>query len=295
MPSFSSLTPIVQAFLARHQATPTAACLCVAGPVLGGRARLTNLPWTLDQRQLADELGIGSVVLLNDLQAIAYAVPHLRPQDAEPLNAGTAVANGPIAVIAPGTGLGESFLIWDGHRYQACASEGGHTDFGPVNDQQAGLLAFMSRRVGRVSYERVCAGSGLPNVYEYLRTRFPAQDTEALAASLVDVDDPTPLIVAAALAGPPPDPVALAAVSMMIDIWAAEAGNLALKTLSTGGVYLAGGMPMRVGSALNRERFMQVFSDKGPFSGLLRSMPVHRVLVNAGLLGAARFGLQSLD
>jgi glucokinase len=289
--SFPGLQPIVEAFLASTGARATEACFDVAGPVIDGSAQLTNLPWDLTESGLANALDLRRVTLLNDLQAIAHAVPHLQPAETVAINPGRAVPDAAIAVFAPGTGLGEAFLVRAGTRYIACASEGGHADFAPANQLQAALWAFVKDRFGHAAYERVCAGSGLPNVYDYLRARDPSAETQAFAALLNAAADRTPPIVEAALTDPA-NTLAAATLGIIIDIWGAEAGNLALKVLATGGVYLAGGMPPRVLPHLLDGAFMRAFTAKGRFAPMLSAIPVHVVTINAALLGAAIYGLE---
>lgn len=289
---FKGLQPIVQAFLADTGAQATSACFDVAGPVIGGRAHLTNLPWDLSEAGLAADLNLQRVSLLNDLRAIAHAVPHLQPNETVEINAGKPEPQAPIAVFAPGTGLGEAFLIWGGQGFIACASEGGHADFAPANQVQAGLWAFLTERFHHVAYERVCAGSGLPNVYDYVRSRDPASEAPAFAAKLHATRDRTPLIVEAALTEPDTNPLAAETLRIVLDVWGAEAGNLALKVMATGGVYLAGGMPPRVIPQLQEGAFMRAFTDKGRLGNLVGAIPVHVVTINAALLGAAIYGLE---
>lgn len=291
----SGIRPIVESFLARCDSSPPiSACFCVAGPVIGTRARLTNLPWVLDEDALCNELGLQRVSLLNDLQATALAVPNLLPHELVTINPGAAVDRGAMAVFAPGTGLGEAFLIWTAQGHVACASEGGHTDFAPTNPTQAGLCDFLTERFGHASYELVCSGSGLPNVYDYLRSLNPAAESESLAARLQNTTDRTPWILAAALDDA--DPLAVSTLRTVIDIWGAEAGNLTLKVMALGGVYLGGGLPPRLLRQLQDGGFMRAFAAKGRFADMMNRVPVHVINTNAALLGATIHGQrQSVD
>ncbi len=261
-------------------------------PVVGGRSEITNLSWIIDAGELQRTLNLPSVQLLNDLEAIALAIPLLEPQDLHTLNAGQLVSGGAIAVIAPGTGLGEAFLTWDGSRYRPHATEGGHADFAPTDERQIGLLRYLLQRFGHVSYERVCSGLGLPNIYAYLKDSGYVPEPAWLAEKLAAAEDPTPIIVNTALSGEEGADLCIATLDMFVSILGAEAGNLALKTLATAGVYLGGGIPPRILSALEDGRFMKAFCAKGRHASLMARMPVHVILnPKVALMGAACCGL----
>jgi len=291
---YAGLADVIRAFLAEVGERPSIACFDVAGPVSDGRAHLTNLPWLIDEAVLARDLGLAEVSLINDLKAVAYAVPHLRDEELRVINAGRAEPHGPLAVLAPGTGLGEAFLVWNGGEYLACASEGGHADFAPVDALQAALREYLARKFDHVSYERVCAGSAIPGLYAFFRAREPHLEPASFAAALAQTNDPAPAIVEAALEAGGKNRLAEAAIDLYISVLGAEAGNLALKILSTGGLYLAGGMPPRVLPRLCDGRFMRAFTAKGRFAELLGAIPVKVVMAGAGLLGTALYGFDRI-
>jgi glucokinase len=286
-----SLEELIGAFLSPLNLFVDRAAFGVAGPVVHGRATITNLPWVIDTARLQAVLDLSSVVLMNDVQALAYALRILEREDLQTLNRGDPVQGGTMAVIAPGTGLGEAFVIWDGQRYRAYASEGGHTDFGPTDSRQAGLLQHLHRRFDHVSYERVCAGQGISSIYAYLKESGVAEEPHWLTKRLEAADDPTAVIVTAALQ----EPVSFLCrmtLEMFAAVLAAEAGNLALKVLALGGVYLGGGIPRRILPFLEQPQFMTAFQRKGRLAPLLARIPVHVILnPDAGLLGAAAYGL----
>ena len=287
---YPNLEEVVQKFLGQVKQKAEYACFGLAGPVIQGQAKLTNLPWSLSEDFLAKNLGLKRVVLLNDLKAIAHAVPHLQAADIHTINAGKKDPHGAIAVIAPGTGLGEGFLIWEGSGYIACSSEGGHADFSPNDTTQAELWHHVSKKFGHVSYERVCSGQGLPNIYEFLRDSKYAPEPPEFAAKLAKAADPTPVIVQMALADPHANLLCTATLHTFVKILGAEAGNLALKVLATGGVYLSGGIPKRILPWLEDGRFMQAFVNKGRFVKLLKKIPVYAITAQAALLGAIYYG-----
>jgi glucokinase len=290
---YPSLEALLAAFLAQQQVRGvTHASVAVAGPVAQGRALITNLGWEPTEQGLALALGLQHVRLLNDLEAIANAIPVLLPEDAQVLLPGTPTASGAIAVVAPGTGLGEAFLVRSGARYTAHPSEGGHCDFGPVDDEQVALYHWCERRFGHVSYERVCSGIGLPNLYAFLCESGRAQVSASVGAALAAARDQTPVICEEALRGDP-DPACAAAVALFVRILAQESGNLALRVLGTGGVFLAGGLTRRLQRLLDPVVFTEAFRRKGRLGELLAPVPVSLVTADrVALLGAAVRGLE---
>jgi len=289
---YPGLEMIARDFLSRTREEVDGASFGVAGPVVNGQAKITNLPWIMHEARLANAIGIPSVRLFNDLVALAYAVPFLTDKDLHVLNTGRAMSDGTIAVVAPGTGLGEAYVTWDGAAYQPQPSEGGHADFAPSNDLETGLLHYLLERFEHVSYERVCSGSGVVNIYDYLKDSGYAEEPEWLAEQMVSVHDRTPLIVEAALDEDTPCNLCKTTLEMFISILGAEAGNMALKVMASGGVYLGGGMPPRILPALEIGLFMDAFRRKGRMSRLMEDIPVY-VIMNpkAALLGAACHGI----
>ena len=290
---YPSLEAMARDFLAQTGLRVERASFGVAGPVLAGRAEITNLSWVVDAAQLQAELGLSSVHLMNDLMAIAGAVPFLEADEVHCLSSGEPVIGGAMAVIAPGTGLGEAFLTWDGTAYRPHPSEGGHSDFAPADAVQEGLLRHLWQRWDHVSTERVCSGLGLPHIYRYLKETGHADEPAWLAEQLAASDDPTPVIVGAALDQTRPCPLCVATLDLFVSVLGAEAGNLALKVLATGGVYLGGGIPPRILPALVEGPFLAAFRRKGRLSDLLARIPVSVILTpRAALLGAALRGLE---
>ena len=290
---YGTLEALVEDFLDQTQETFDRAAFGVAGPVVSGVARITNLPWVMSEEHLERELGIEKVRLLNDLAAIAYAVPHLTPDDLHTLNEGRPEPGGAIAVVAPGTGLGEAFCTVVDTHLVAHPAEGGHADFAPTSEVQIALLDYLHGRFDHVSYERICSGMGLPNIYAFFKEtgRYPEPDW--LAEALADADDPTPVIAKAALAEERDCPICEATLEIFVSVLGSEAGNMALTVLATGGVYLGGGMPPRILPALKAPTFLDSFLRKGRLSHLLAPIPVH-VIMNpkAPLMGAAHLGAE---
>ena len=292
---YPSLQAMVTEFLTRVNMSVDVASFDVAGPVINGHVKTTNLPWVLDEGTLAHELNLKAAHLMNDLEAVARAVPALRAEDIITITQGAPVANGPIAIIAPGTGLGESFLTWDGSQYIAHGSEGGHSDFAPADARQIRLLQYLLPRFGHVGVERVCSGIGVPNIYEFLRDVENIPERSETAQLIASAKDHTKTIVEAARDLQHPSDLCLATVDLLVSILASEAGNLALKVLATGGVYLAGGIAVHLVQFLQEPKFVQTFTRKGRFQDLMERIPIHVITTRAALLGAATFGLQSLN
>jgi glucokinase len=288
---FAGLEPIVERFRAGWPAEVRGASFSVAGPVIGGQARLSNLPWLLDTERLRTALAVDEVRLVNDLQATAHALPHLGTAQLRTLLPGVPDARGPRAVIAVGTGLGEAMLLPQGGCDLAIPSEGGHTDFAPRDALQRALLAHLQREHDHVSYERVCSGLGIPNIYRFLRARSGTPEPAAFAEALAAAEDPTPLIVQAGL-GSPQCAVCRRTLRVFAAILGAAAGNLALRTLATGGVYVGGGIPPRLLPVLRGRAFAQGYLRKGVMSSVVARIPVHVVMEpRTALLGAARYGM----
>lgn len=278
--------PIFLDFL-QDQGPIDAACLGVAGPVQSGPskdvARVTNLPWRLDSAALAEALRIPRVRLINDFQAVGYAIDALTEKDLVVLQAGEERRHGVRAVIGAGTGLGEGYLVWQTDHYEVMASEGGHVEFAPQDDLQAGLLDYLRGLYGHVSYERVLSGPGLVSIYDFLRTRNPEAESPELKQAMGS-DDPAAAISEFAWRK---DDLAQQALTMFVNIYGAQAGNLALTLLAHGGVYVAGGIAPKIIDFLDSGHFLNAFNGKGRMEPLMRKMPV-KVILNphAGLIGA---------
>ena len=266
-----ALDEIVAEFLAAHAAEPASACFGIAGPVEAGACMATNLAWTVNAVQLSERVEIPAVRLINDLEANGYGIAALEADDFETLNEGDPEARGNAAVISAGTGLGEAGMYWDGERHRPFACEGGHVDFAPRTPIELGLHEYAIERFEHASYERVCSGMGLTNIYSYLG----GPETEPAAIS------------EAALNGS--DERAVTALDVMVSIYGAAAGNLALKMMALGGIYVGGGIAPKILPKLRDGTFMRAFVDKGRFASLLGRIPV-RVILNdkTALLGAAR-------
>lgn len=263
----------------------SAACFGVAGPVIDNHSRTTNLPWVVDGSAIAKQFDIPRVQLLNDLEATAYGILWLRPDELEVLNPGSPPRKRQaLALIAAGTGLGEGILFWDGKSYRPMPSEGGHADFAPNNDYEIDLLRYLRTQYLHVSYERLLSGPGLHAIYEFIRDTKSNEPT--WLAEKIKAGNPAAEIAAAGLQGQAE--IAAQALDLFASIYGAEAGNLALKALSLDGVYVAGGIAPKIITKLKDGTFLKAFTNKGRYKRLLSTIPI-KVVMNqeAGLLGAA--------
>ena len=262
-----------------------AACFGIAGPVIDNRCHTTNLPWAVDGPTIAKRFTIPHVQLLNDLQATAYGLLWLQPGELEELQSGTPPKQRQaLALIAAGTGLGESILFWDSRTYHPMPSEGGHTDFAPTNDQEIELLRYLRSQYLHVSYERILSGPGLHAIYEFLRDTKKNEPT--WLAEKITAGDPAAEIAQAGLQGQAE--IAKQALDLFASIYGAEAGNLALKALSLDGVYVGGGIAPKLITKLQDGTFMKAFTNKGRYKRLMSQIPV-KVIMNqqTALIGAA--------
>jgi glucokinase len=281
---FPSLEAVLLRFLRPGTSTSIrAACFAVAGPVIDGRCKTTNLPWELDERPLGAALK-SRVKLLNDLEGAAHGLSIVGRDELDVLQPGVK-REGNLALIAAGTGLGEAIVVRSEERYQVIASEGGHADFAPRTDQEAALLAYLRNEHGHVSYERVLSGPGLHHIYRFLRESGYASEPEWLRARLA-TGDPSAVISEIGLSKG--HPLCTATLDLFVSIYGAEAGNLALRALALGGVFVGGGIAPKILPKLRDGSFIDAFNDKGRMSGLMRSLQV-AVVTNPrlALIGAA--------
>lgn len=287
---FSGLAKVVGRFRADTGLTAATACFGVAGAVVAGASRLSNLGWQLSETDLARELGLASVRLLNDLEANALGIASLPPEQFFTLNPGQALPGGNRALIAAGTGLGMAMLFNDGVEYRVSASEGGHVDFAPRNEDEIRLLRFLAARHGRVSVERVVSGRGLAAIYDFLKDG-GMDEPDGLAARLDAAADRAAEIAVAGVSGE--WAICVKALALFLSAYGAAAGNLALMALATDGLYIGGGIAPKLIDALPASGFMAAFTDKGRFSGLLHRIPVRVILEpRTALYGAAAHALR---
>ncbi len=294
--AYARLQDLVKEFLVEvKEPKIERACFGVAGPVRKGVVKATNLSWKVEAGEISEELNLGPVSMINDLEANGYGLAELPPEDLHTINKGEHDASGNAAMISAGTGLGEAGLFWDGKQFRPFACEGGHSDFAPLNKLDAELFAYLNDKFGHVSWEKVLSGQGLYNIYQFLRDTKRGEEPASLAGAIAQ-GDPGAVISQAALQGT--SSRCVQALAMFVTYYGAEAGNLALKLMSTGGVYIGGGIAPKILPLMENGKFTDAFFSKGRMRSLLESMPV-RVILNpkTALLGAAHyaaFGSQSI-
>ncbi|HXY19551.1 MAG TPA: glucokinase [Gemmatimonadales bacterium] len=283
--SAPTLGPIVRRFLDEAGPPPERACFGIAGPVVDGECRTSNLPWTVSARALAGEIGITATTIINDFEAVGYGVGLLGPPDLVTLQAGVPAPHGTIALIGAGTGLGQGFLVWDGDRYRVHSSEGGHVAFAARDAIEWGLRNTLLDEFGHVSYERILSGSGLARVYQYLAaTRFAAEQSQVRRE--MEAEDPAAVVTRHAVAKD--DALSVKALDIFASVYGEQAGSLALTVLATGGVYVAGGIAPRIVPKLKDGGFIAAFRHQGRLSDLAARIPIHVITSpDVGLLGAA--------
>lgn len=296
--NYNGLQPIVQEFLQLHSTGGKqseastekvfAACFGAPGPVRNGCIQPTNLPWLLDSRKLSIELNIPHVFLINDLEANAYGIPELHDDQICELNEGATDLVGNRCLMSAGTGLGEALIIWDGKHHFPVASEGGHVDFAPRTDLEIELLQYLQQQLqGHVSWERVCSGIGLRNIYSFLRD-VKHMEEPALLKQRMEQEDPNAVIAEVGESGQ--NELCSTTLDLFVAAYGAGAGNLALKVLAQGGVYIGGGIAPKLIKKMQDGTFMRAFCDKGRMSDLVGNMPVRVIMESrAALLGAAAY------
>ena len=266
------------------------ACLGVAGPVRAGKSKISNLPWVIDAKEVAKQLRLNSVGLLNDLEAYAYGIDGLESGDFITLSEGSEDAEGNRAVISAKTGLGMAGLYWDGFRHHPFACEGGHADFAPRDDLQMELLAYLQKKYGRISCERILSGPGIKNIYDFLRDRNKAEEPEWLRTEMAAASDPPALISKIALEGKAA--ICNQALTIFVGVFGAETGNCALHYMTTGGIFIGGSIAAKIVPKMKDPVFLESFLDKGRMEAILKDMPVKIVASDdCGLIGAARYTL----
>ena len=284
--NYETLHEIVESFVESEQIKCDGACFGIAGPVRGDRVETTNLPWVVEAPELAVHLGTDRVGLINDLEANAYGIATLDAKDFQTLSRGDTKAVGNLGLIAAGTGLGEAALFWDGKEHRPFACEGGHTDFAPEGELETALHDHLSKRFGHVSWERVLSGPGLANIHSFL---VQSRRTEIHPCRVEEMpeDDRAAAISQAAFSGS--CPLCGDSLDLFVKFYGAEASNLALKVMATGGLYIGGGIAPKIAEKLKAPGFMEAFHGKGRMRPLLEAVPV-RVILNdrTALLGAAR-------
>jgi len=290
-PDYPNLGALLQAFVQETGRQPGRVVVAVPGPVRQLPVRAVNLPWLIDPDELRAALQVDQVTLLNDLEATSYGTQMLKEKDLVVLNEGETDPQGNVAVIAAGTGLGEGGLCWTGDHYTAVASEGGHATFAPNSDLEAELWVYLNRKFDHVSWERVVSGPGLASVYDFLRDTDRGPEPSWFGEALEKAGDRSGLISQIALEGR--CELAVQALDLFVSLYGAEAGNLALKFMATGGLYVGGGIAPKIADKLRNSSFVESFLNKGRMDKALRLVPVKIILNDkTALLGAAYRGAQ---
>ncbi len=286
----ASLGEILPQFIRSEGIPVQRACFGVAGPVRAGRSKISNLPWTVDSVELAKQLKLSSVGLLNDLEAYAYGIDALESKDFITLSEGSEDAEGNRAVISAKTGLGVAGLYWDGFRHHPFACEGGHADFAPRDALQAELLAYLQKKFGHISCERILSGPGIRNIYEFLRDTHKAEEPQWLRDELSAAADPSPVISRLALQGKAA--ICEQTLGIFVSVFGAETGNCALRYMTMGGIFIGGTIAAKIAPKMKDPTFLQAFLAKGRMEVLLKDMPI-KIIANddCGLIGAARYTL----
>ena len=286
----AGLAEIIAEFIQTEGIMVNRACFGVAGPVRRGRSKISNLPWIIDSRDLAKQLKLDSVGMINDLEAYAYGIDGLDAKDFVVLNEGSEDAEGNRAVISARTGLGVAGLYWDGYRHHPFGCEGGHSDFAPRNELEMALLSYLQKKYGRISWERLLSGPGIKNIYDFLRDTKRAEEPQSLKEQIATAQDAPALISKLAAQGQ--TPICNQTMLIFVSIYGAETGNVALNFLSTGGIYIGGSVAAKNVSKMKDPIFMESFLDKGRMVPLMKEIPVSIVLNDdAGMIGAARYTL----
>ncbi|MFC1858757.1 glucokinase [Thermodesulfobacteriota bacterium] len=293
--AYQGVEEIIKDYADSMQISAKYAVIGVPGPVVNGSAKATNLPWIIDEQKLKAALMLSEVKLINDVEALGYSIEVLDEDDHEIINTGRHHAGSPIALIAPGTGLGESFLIHHENSYKVYASEGGHSDFAPTNTLEIKLLDYLLNRSDHVSYERVCSGKGLYNIYKFLRDEHICIEPDRLKDLLIKTGDPAKLISQNALSGKTAQPITVKTIDTFVEILGAEAGNMAMRYNAKNGVYIGGGIVPKIRPLIKKDLFMKSFKRKGRLSGYVSDIPVKVIRKpEANLYGLANFALKAM-
>jgi len=284
------LREIIDTFVKNEGIPVHSACFGVAGPVRAGRSKISNLPWTIDSRELASQLRLNSVGLINDLEAYAYGIDALESKDFVTLSDGIEDAEGNRVVISARTGLGVAGLYWDGFRHHPFPCEGGHADFAPKNELEAELAQYLRRKYGHVSCERILSGPGIKNIYDFLRDAEKAEEPAWLQKQMSEAPDPPALISQLALEHKAA--ICDQTLNIFVSVYGSEIGNCALNFLATGGIFIGGSIAAKIVPRMQDPVFMNSFLDKGRMRALLADMPV-KIVANddSGIIGAARYTL----